>query len=270
MTVKEYLTEQGVSEADQTTYLTNPALVKSIEGAIKLRDEGTSAKTAAETLRQEAAEKEANTRKWWENEAQPTILKNDTDTASARAEAARLREHLKALKEKGYDIPDAYFTATPPTTPPPVTPPANTRSAQDTAYDYALGVTNLFDLANEYQVLYGAPLPNAAGLLGEAKAAGRSLTDYVTNKFNFATKRSEREAAEKKKSEDAIRADERTKVLADEAKKHNPNTAPAIASKAAAVTERHKEGTDSWKTREGRNGMKAERLDRFKDVKFLQ
>jgi hypothetical protein len=269
MTVKEYLTEQGVSEADQATYLTNPALVKSIEGAIKLRDEGTSAKTAAETLRQEAAEKEANTRKWWETEAQPTILKNDTATAGALAEKARYAAYLKSLKDQGYPVPDEYLSAAPPVVPPPAnTPPA--RSAQDTAYDYALGVTNLFDLANEYQSLYGAPLPNAAGLLGEAKAANRSLTDYVTNKFNFATKRSEREAAEKKKSEDAIRADERTKVLADEAKKHNPNTAPAIASKAAAVTERHKEGTDSWKTREGRNGMKAERLDRFKDVKFLQ
>ncbi len=269
MDVKAYLLELGYSEEDAATYANDPKLAKVVTASATRYEEGNSAKTAAEAAAAEAARKSKELADWWTSTAQPAILAADSGTASARAEAARYQAYIKSLKDSGYDIPADMLAAT---VTPVVTPaviPTNNFDPRAAAIDMARQTALVSDLDNEYRELFGSSVPGGLSpLLDESLAAGKPLRDYVRSKFNFDGKRQEIAAKKETERVAAITKDITDKMEAKYASRSNPNLAPAVVTKAAAVAEANKDNADSWKTRDGRREAKIERLDRFKGLKF--
>lgn len=254
--IKKYLLDIGYDEADATTFSADPKMAKAFEAAAKQYEDGTSAKAAADKQSKELNE-------WWTRDAQPAILAADGGGAAAKAEAARYKAYVLDLKEKGYPVPEEWVKEGASTVPPVVTAPTSI-DPQKFAMDTAESMTMLYDLGTEYQDLYGTPLPNAHGLLQEAKAARTNLRDHVRSKFNFDGKRSERAEAKITERVEAARKEEREKFAAEAAKHNNPLLAPAVTSRAAAIVEAQGDNKDSWKTKQGRNEAKRDRLEQFR------
>ena len=75
----------------------------------------------------------------------------------------------------------------------------------------------IHDLSVEYQELFGKPLRNAAGLIDEALASGKTLRQFTEEKFDFGKKRQEvSDAAIQHRIDDAVAA-ERSRILSDPA-----------------------------------------------------
>jgi hypothetical protein len=265
MDAKAYLIELGYSAEDATTLASDTKTVKAIEAAANQFESGKKAQEAAELARTETQTQKNELDKWWKETAQPAILNADGGTAAARAEAARYKEYIKTLKERGYPELDEMLKET--TVTPTVTPNnAPQFDAQKAAVEMAQATARLYDLGSEYQELYGSPLPGAYNLLEEARTNGKPLTDYVRNKFNFDAKRTEISTKKESDRVAAITKDITERLEADYAKKANPMLAPAITSRAAAVVEAAGENKDSWKTKQGRNEAKKDRLLQFRNV----
>lgn len=270
MDVKAYLLELGYSEEDAATYANDPKLAKVVTASATRYEEGNSAKTAAEAAAAEAAKKSKDLADWWTGTAQPAILAADSGGARAKAEAAQYKAYLKDLKEKGYDVPEDWLkegTVAPSVVAPPS--PANNFDPRKAAIDMARQTALVADLDNEYRELFGSSVPGGLSpLLDEALEAGKPLRDYVRGKFNFEGKRQEIAAKKETERVAAITKDITDKMEAKYASRSNPNLAPAVVTKAAAVAEANKDNADSWKTRDGRREAKIERLDRFKGLKI--
>lgn len=266
MDVVSYLKELGYSDADAQTMAADEKISKPIASALSARDEGFAARTQAEAQK-------AELNKWWKETAQPAILNADGGSASAKAEAARLKAYMQTFVDQGYPVSDEIKSALKGDTVNPVTPsnPAAPnfdpkKFQEDFSNDTARAMTKIYDLAEEYRELYGERLPNASGLFEEARTSNRPLTDYVRSKFNFDGKRAE---IGEKKIQDRITAavqQAESKAAAKAAEYRNPNLAPAISSRAAQVREQFKDKADSWKTKQGRTEAKAERLIEFRNV----
>lgn len=108
------------------------------------------------------------------------------------------------------------------------------------------------DLAMEYKRLTGAdmldyqttdsdgrPMTGMSALLMEARRDSKPLPDYIATKFDFAGKRATAKAASDKAAEDAIRKDERMKVVSEYG---NPNTRPGMPSHSPVFTSRPEAG----------------------------
>lgn len=257
MTLTEFITSTGVSAEDAATFAADAKMSKIFEASMKRYDEGTIAQTAAAQQKKELDE-------WWTRDAQPAILAADGGGAAAKAEAAQYRTYIKDLKDKGYPVPEEWVKEGSTVIPPVVAAPANTFNPQEFAMGQADAMTMLYDLGTEYQDLYGAPLPNAHGLLQEAKAARSNLRDHVRSKFNFDGKRSERAEAKITERINAAVKERETQLAAEAAKHNNPLLAPAVTSRAAQVVEMQGDNKDSWKTKQGRNEAKRDRLDQFR------
>ena len=84
-----------------------------------------------------------------------------------------------------------------------------------TVQESALIDAAIYDIATEYHELTGAPLRDAAKLVGEAIAAKKPLSQYVAEKFNFSKLRNDRaEAGIQTRINEAVAA-ERAKILSD-------------------------------------------------------
>lgn len=98
--------------------------------------------------------------------------------------------------------------------------------ANDLRAEYArLTGSEMLDYSTRTQD--GRELRGMQALLHEARTQKRQLPDYIANKFDFAGKRAKASEDSRKAAEDAIRKDERTKVVAEFG---NPNTRPGVAS----------------------------------------
>lgn len=271
MDIRTYLTELGVAEADQKTYLENPSLLSVLEKSATKYESGSTALTAAQAAKTEAEKKAKELNEWWSSTAQPAILESDSHRARAEAEAAKYQTYLQKMEEQGYTIPEGWKPAV---TPPANTPPPNGNyiTAQDfqrQTETFSDALAELVDVSNEHQALFGSPLTKMREIFNEAKTQRKGVRQYVEEKFDYSGKKAAMAAAEKAKWEAATRTDERNKVLAEEAAKKNPNLAPAISSKATAVVERNKGNENSWQTRKGRDEARRDRLDRFANVKAI-
>lgn len=104
------------------------------------------------------------------------------------------------------------------------------------------------DLAMEYRRLTGAdmldysttdsegrPMTGMSALLMEARRDKKPLPDYIASKFDFAGKRATAAQARTVAAEEAIRKDERTKVVAEFG---NPNTRPGVISGSPFIPQR--------------------------------
>jgi hypothetical protein len=264
-TVQEYLIELGYSAEDAAQLAADEKVSKPIAAALAVRDEGVQARTQAQ-------QQKAELDKWWKETAQPAILNADGGSAAAKAEAARLKAYMQTFVDQGYPVSEEIKTAlkgdhtVTPATPAPANSFDPKKFQEDFSNDTARAMTKIYDLAEEYRELYGERMPNASGLLEEARSSNKPLTDYVRSKFNFDGKRAE---ISEKKIQDRIAAAVKEKedaLNAKAAERHNPMLAPAISSRAAQVREQFKDKADSWKTKVGRNEAKAERLIEFRNI----
>ena len=123
-------------------------------------------------------------------------------------------------------------------------------------------------VSNEYQDLYGAPYLSGEADFAEAQKQRKPWSSYVREKYAFQTKREERSAKQAQEKEAAIRKDEADKVRAEMSKTSGSNDglrAP-VPSKYDRLAKQEGFKSDSWKSREGRNASRADRLKRFENV----
>lgn len=126
------------------------------------------------------------------------------------------------------------------------------------AQGMAIAMAN--DLAMEYRKLTGSDMLDyqtqdgegrqmrgMSALLHEARTNKVALPDYIAQKFDFAGKRAAASAAAKTAAEEAIRKDERAKVIGEYG---NPNTRPATLSTQPFIPARTGEGAGKmpWET----------------------
>jgi hypothetical protein len=169
---------------------------------------------------------------WHKDTALPTIEKALKDAQDASADAAAQRARLKTLQDQGLikvAEGEGELVKKPPESEFDPSKYNLVTRADVTAFADAEGhaIAMAQDLAAEYFELYGKPLSGFRDLRKEAIASKVPVDQFVANKFKFAEKRAERDAAERKKQDDAIRADERAKTIAEVA---NPNARPPSAS----------------------------------------
>lgn len=275
MDAKQFLLEQGYSEADATTIAADEKMSRAITGAISRWTEADTARSEADRLRKEADESTRRQNEFWTGEAVPALTKAESRVATAEAERSRLQSYLQSLKNQGYDVPAEYLSAAagggsggaPPPPKTDTTPPYVTRDELTGQFVSAAdSLTLIQDLNNEYHSLFGAFPTSLNADFKEAQNARRPLRDYVRDKYKFADKRQE---MENKKLQDTIDAKVAEKVAAREkelAAKYgsNPDLRVQIPSKFDAV--KTGDNKDSWKTAAGRDKAKRDRLDRFSNI----
>ena len=115
--------------------------------------------------------------------------------------------------------------------------------------EYASAEGDAIAMANDYVMEYkrltgsdmldynvrtkdGRELRGMSALLYESRSNGKNLPDYIEQKFDFAGKRAQATEAAKKASEDAIRKDERMKVMGEFG---NPNTRQMMPSQHSLI-----------------------------------
>lgn len=240
MTYAEFLRSQGATDED----------VKVLDTTIGRKAfEAQQAQVAAEAarIRAEADTAVADYKKkaddWYETVAQPNITKAQQDATKAAAEAARLRslvasstdEGLKAVaKEMGYTLEGG---GNPPKT------PSGEENKIDTSKFVTLenisgalneaggNLARMQDMVLEHMQLFPGQRLNVTKLREEAIAAKKSIYDFWEQKYKVSDARAAAEAAATKAREDAIRKEERDKVVAEYADRAaNPNLAPGSSS----------------------------------------
>lgn len=98
-------------------------------------------------------------------------------------------------------------------------------------------------------------------LRAEAIAAKKPVDLYVAEKFNFSGKRAEADAARQKAAEDAVRADERSKIMAEFG---NPSMRQASPSSQPFIPPKAKDGGQPWQ--QTPTQLKERRLGKFMDL----
>ena len=231
--------------------------------------------TELETERDTLKGKDAEWDKWRTEVANPRIAQTEQDAATARRKAADLEEQLKIAKEWGLiqEATNPNKGQNPPPENKEIATPFDPKAHKLVTYDdigryadaegEAIAMAN--DLAQEYSHLYGGKsLIEYEGQDGkrgmralrmEAKAAQKNLDVYVAEKFNFTGKRTEMAAERQKKAEDAIRADERSKMAAEFG---NPALRTSMPSRQPFIPTRENANADPW-TKTSRE-RKAERI----------
>jgi hypothetical protein len=265
MTIQEFLTAQGLSAEEVAAVVGNPAQAKAMSAALERYEEGQAAKAAA------AAEKQ-ETQTFWEQKTQQLegsvarLTAAEKRAAQAEAAAAQRTAYLKSLKEQGYDVPDEMVGSAAAAAEPakPFTREEATQLLRGTAPD----LVTLVGLQAEYQDLFGSPYINIDQDFQEAQKSGKSLRDYTRTKYNFDAKRQEKQQAAEKARIDTIVAEQMKAKEAELAAKYgsNPNLSTPMPSKFDKLQKQPGFKNDSWKSAEGRNANRAERLKRFENV----
>jgi hypothetical protein len=219
-TLEQILKEKGTTDADLAALaplLTNAAFRTALEGELGTLE---TAKAKAETESEGWA-------KWHKETAQPTLEKYMKDAEDARAEAAAAKERIKLAQERGLLAGQPEEEVKPAAKDEPFDPKKHNLVTMDQVQTFAeaeaAAIASAQDLTSEYYELYGKPLSYVAengsrgltALRAEAKVVGKPLYDYTREKFKFSERRAELAAAQKKAEEDAIRKDERQKVIAE-------------------------------------------------------
>lgn len=264
--IRTYLAEQGLTEEEISAVVGNPKTSAAMSAALTKYDEGTNA------LSQAAAEKK-DTLSYWEE--QTTKLQGSANrltaaekrAAESDAERARYAAYLKSLKDQGYDVPDSLVSA-----------PANATPAEPkymTREDFDKGVratapdlVSLTALSNEYYSLYGSPYVAVEDDFKAAQQAGKPLREYARSKYNFDGKKAELAQAADQKRIDTIVAEQMKTKEAELAAKYgsNPETRAAMPSKFDKLTKSEGFKSDSWKSRQGRDANRADRLKKFENA----
>ena len=153
----------------------------------------------------------------WQEVYQPEMVKITQEALAAKGEAARMQAELEAAREYGIVPPSAAAQATVQQRAPGSPDPSQFISKDDFSkleQQAGMGIALINDVSGEHFKLFGAPLTDTQDLVAEVtreRALGHraDLRSVWERKHNVAAKRQEIAAAEQKKHDDEIRADER-------------------------------------------------------------
>ena len=186
---------------------------------------------------------------WHETDGKPLLAMYEKERADALAETASLKERLRLAEEQGY-APRREEAA-------PASQPAIDNSGQFDPKKYKLvtqdeltrmadlegrAIAMAADLNEEYRRLTkgkslidysttfqdGRTLTGMTALREEAAMARKPLDVYVSEKFNFSGLRNSIAEEQRKAAEEAIRQDERSKVIQQYG---DPNVRPMMPSR---------------------------------------
>jgi hypothetical protein len=268
MDIRNYLAEQGLTDEEINAVVGNEKTAKAMSSALTKYEEGTTALTRA------AAEKKETT-DFWEQKTQELqgsvnrLTAAEKKAATATAERARYAAYLQSLKEQGYDVPDDLVSA-----------PAKQESEAPkyfTREDFEKGIrqtapdlVSLTALSNEYYSLFGKPYVEVETDFTEAQKSGKSLRDFARSKYNFDGKKTELAAAADQKRIDDIVAEKMKTKEAELAAKYgsNPETRSPMPSKFDKLSKREGFKQDSWKSQEGRDASRNDRLKKFENIQI--
>lgn len=272
--LEDLLKSQGFTDADLATVLgpLDARMRTAIEASYGIIE------TEASAAKREAEE----WAKWHEEHGKPTLQLYEKDMTDAKAEAASLRERLRLAEENGFAPKRTESTATTPPTQQTTSSEAwDAKKHNVPTWDDLKSVANAegeaiamaSDLAAEYHQLTGKSLLDYTyrtqdgrelrgmrGLRAEAQANKQpDLYRFAENKFNFQGERNRISEEQRKKAEDAIRADERSKVAAQYG---NPNTRPMEPSRQPFIPRAESgDGKMPWeKPAQERNAARLQRL----------
>jgi hypothetical protein len=272
LTLNEYLAAEGLSPEEIAAIVGNEKQSKAMTKALGLAEEG-------KTLKAQAAAEKAETATFWEQktqELQGSVQKlNATErrAAQAEAEAARVKAYNKSLADQGYDIPKEMYEGAPAN---PGAPPKDPASGQFLSReDFEKGsrktgadLVSLTKLSNEYSYLKGEPYLSVDQDYEEARAAGKPLTEYARAKYKFddlrAAKATAKSEADYKTRYEADLATEKAKWQL--ANGSNDGTRAPMPTKFDRMIKDGGVKSDSWKSPEGREANRRERLKKFENL----
>src|ERR1700744_6144369 len=102
MDVRQILKARNLSDENIEALMTKPELASVLESFIAEAENG-------KTALLKAQEVEQNLKTWNEREVIPYVRAADEKVAKTEAKLAAAQAHMKAMKDAGYDIPDAYL-----------------------------------------------------------------------------------------------------------------------------------------------------------------
>lgn len=267
MDPRAYLTELGYTAEEITAMLSDEKQVKLITHAAKSYSEGRTLKTQAE------AEK-AETATFWEQKTQELqgsvqrLTAAERRAAAAEADAARVKAYNKSLADQGYDVPKEMYEGTAPVKVEPqyMTREEVNKSMRATAPD----LVSLITLSNEYQDLYGSPYLKAGEDFAEAQKLGKPYSEYARSKYAFDSKRAEKSAKAEQERINGIVAEQMKVKEAELAAKYggNSNLSTPMPSKFDKLVKQPGFKGDSWKSQQGRDANRADRLKKFENATF--
>jgi hypothetical protein len=213
-------------------------------------------------IKSEAEAREAEWQRSLAEDYNPRIAAAEKKAIEKDLEAANYRRQVELAKEYGLlpeDHTPAAATAAAPAAGSPAYDPKRHPTFEDVgkfadAEGEAIALSH--DLADEYEYLCGKPLFDYVGadgrrgmraLRSEAKAARKNLDAYMADKFDFAGKRAEKEAARQKEHDDAIRRDAEEKTRAELATKYgNPLLRAPMPSRQPFIPTKPQQGKQPW------------------------
>lgn len=265
MDIKAYLAEQGLSEEEITALVGNDKYAKAMSSAL----------SKGEADLASAAAQKAETATFWEQKTQELqgsvnkLTATERRAAAAEAEAARVKAYNKSLADAGYDVPKEMYEGSGPAkteAPKYMTQEDFNKASRATAPD----LVSLTALSNEYRQLFGNDYVSIEDDYKAAQQAGKGLREYARSKYNFEGKKNElAQAADQKRIDDIVSERMKTKE-AELAAKYGSNgeLRTPMPSKFDKLTSREGFKSDSWKSQEGREANKADRLKRFENIKI--
>lgn len=262
MDIRAILKSRGVADDVAESMIGNPAYTQILEGFVADAEAGQTALLNAKKI-------EADLKEWNDNTVIPYGAKKDAEAREAKAESAKLKTYLSELKAQGYEISDAYVTAS--TT----TPEPKVESVQQR--DYAKDITNLgkvqlelISLSNKYRKLTGDELDLVSEYedFGKNRRPDETLRAYTDRKYDLSGKEAAKEAERKSKYEQGIK-DEAVKAAKAEWEQRNganPETVRPSSSKFDKFKALPDDKKNSWQTQTGREASTIARQEKYRDL----
>ena len=260
MDVKAALKARNLDDAQIETLMTNPAHAGILESLMKEAEDGKTAYMNAQKI-------ESDLKTWNENQVVPYVREADEKVAKTQAKLSAMETHMKTLKERGYDIPDAYFDAAPPVVAPKSEPSFDPKVFDERAMDIAKTNMALVSLSNRHRKLTGdeLDLETEYSDFEKNKRPQENLRTYIARKYDHDGKQSALSAAAEQKKLDDY-ASEKLKVAKAEwtqANGVNPETRIPKSSRWDAIKGEDEDRSKDWQTAAGRERATQQRLAKY-------
>jgi hypothetical protein len=164
-----------------------------------------------------------------------------TKQGSLEAENKALKTYLESLKTQGFDVTLPTVDGAKPAVPGSPAIGGNVDATKITAQvrgEVGAIFSQYLDANNEHIRLYGVPIPDSSeNIAYEAARARKPVGEYISEKYNFKAKQTEKQQAEfQKKVDDAVKVkvDETLRVEAEK-RGSNPNLRPGESSRASHI-----------------------------------
>ncbi len=238
MTVEEVLKQSGMTDEQVKALDANV-----LKGFTTILSTASQSETAANAAREAAERAERAQKQMYSTEIAPALDAWATEKANKEAEIAFYRTQAEQAKLNGFvpkDAPTFNAEGAPVATPTPGSPLRSPDTGKYLTLEQARselfsGLNVAFNVQNEYQRLYGTPMPDSFMSVVQEAGNERLPADvYAAKKYNFAAKRAEIETARQTERDNKIRQEAVDATKKEMAEKYgaagNPMLRPAAAS----------------------------------------